>query len=118
MRSVLGLKLIAFSDTFNPDFSLPNELNRMNPGYKTSICLHTDTKSFFDIISKGSRSSERRTMIEIAAAKEASKEDEVSDIGLFLVLAIILRMDSLSKCRRLRSGAHFADKSCFLLYSG
>ena len=43
--------------------------------------LRTDSKSLFDVISKGSRASEKRMMLDIAAAREGFKEKTISDIG-------------------------------------
>ena len=47
------------------------------------VHMMTDSKCLFDVISKGSRTSEKRTMIDIAAARNAFKEEVISDIGLF-----------------------------------
>ena len=42
--------------------------------------LCTANKSLFDVISKGLRTSEKRLMIDIAAAREGFTKHEVSDI--------------------------------------
>ena len=41
----------------------------------------TDSKSLFDIISKGSRTSEKRIMIDIHASRAAYMAHEISNIG-------------------------------------
>lgn len=40
----------------------------------------TDSKSLFNFISKGSRTSKKRTMIDIPCAKEAFRKGNISDI--------------------------------------
>ena len=50
-------------------------------GRTVPVQLFTDNKSLFDVISKGSRTSEKRTMLDIAAAREGFKEKVISDIG-------------------------------------
>jgi len=44
--------------------------------------LLTDSKNLFDVISKGSKTFEKRTMIHIAAAREGFRDKVISDIGL------------------------------------
>ena len=41
----------------------------------------TDSKSLLDVISKGSRTSEKRMMLDIAAAREGFRDKVISDIG-------------------------------------
>jgi hypothetical protein len=41
----------------------------------------TDSKLLFDIIAKSSSNSEKRLMIDVAAARESCANDELSDIG-------------------------------------
>ena len=47
------------------------------------VQLLTNSKSLFDVISKGSRTSEKRTLLNIAAAREGFCDKVISDIGLF-----------------------------------
>ena len=48
-----------------------------------SVQLHqlTDSKSLFDIISKGSRTNEKRLMLDVYAARQVYKEQDISNIG-------------------------------------
>ena len=48
---------------------------------KIPVQLLTDSKSLFDVISKGTRTSEKRTMLDIAASREAFRDKVISDIG-------------------------------------
>ena len=41
----------------------------------------SDSKSLFDIISKGSRTSEKRVMVEIYATRQAHATKKISNIG-------------------------------------
>ena len=42
----------------------------------------TDSKCLFDIISKGSRTSEKRLMLDVAAARKGFEMKDISNIGL------------------------------------
>lgn len=73
-------EVIAFSDMFDVAVTLAEELRTI---YKRSVPLHllTDNKALFDIISKGSRTSEKRMMLDIAAAREGFRDRVILDIG-------------------------------------
>ena len=45
------------------------------------VNLFTDSKTLFDIISKGTRISEKRLMLDISCAREGFKNHEISNIG-------------------------------------
>ena len=61
-RSVLSAEVIAFADWFDDAFALKSQLEHAL-GRAVPIHLLTDSKSFFDIISKWSRTSEKRIML-------------------------------------------------------
>ena len=73
-------EVIAFSDLFDVAVTLAAELKSLllQP---VSVQLFTDSKSLFDVFSKGSRTSEKRMMLDIAAAREGFREKVISDIG-------------------------------------
>lgn len=50
-------------------------------GLPIPVQLLTDSKSLFDVISKGSRTSEKRMMLDIAAARDGFRDKIISDIG-------------------------------------
>lgn len=80
-RSVIGAELIAFSDMFDAAFSLAEELRTIHPKLGVPVKLYTDSKSLFDVISKGSKTAEKRLMLDIACAREGFRRHDISDIG-------------------------------------
>ena len=69
-RSVMAAEVIVFSYIFDCAYTLGNELSKMLD-CKVPTVLRMDCKSLFDVISKGSWTSEKRTMIDISAVREA-----------------------------------------------
>lgn len=73
-------EFIVFRDSFDVSTSLSDELyvilSRIVP-----VQLLTDSTSLFDAISKSSRSSQKRFMLDIAAAHEGLHDKAISDIG-------------------------------------
>ncbi len=51
-RSVMAVEVIAFSDAFDVGYTLATELSGLL-GRKVPLILLTDSKSLFDVISKG-----------------------------------------------------------------
>ena len=76
----MAREVIAFSDLFDIAATLASELGGRYGG-RIPVQLLTDSKSLFDVISKGSRTSEKRTMLDIAAAREGFWDKIISDIG-------------------------------------
>lgn len=73
-------ELIAFSDLFDVAATLSSELGGFYAG-KIPVMLLTDSKALFDVISKVLRTSEKRTMLDIAAERDGFCDMEISDIG-------------------------------------
>ena len=80
-RSSMAGEVIAFGDLIDVSTTLANELELVF-SRKIPVQLFTDSKSLFDVISRGSRTSEKRVMLDIAAAREGVKDRTISDIGL------------------------------------
>ena len=80
VRSAMAGEVIAFSDLFDRAATLAAEIGEIF-GRKIPVQLLTDSKSLFDVISKGSRTSEKRVMLDIAAAREGFRDKVISDIG-------------------------------------
>ena len=80
VRSAMAGEVIAFSDLFDRAATLAAEIGDIL-GRKIPVQLLTDSKSLFDVISKGSRTSEKRVMLDIAAAREGFRDKVISDIG-------------------------------------
>ncbi len=62
-------KVISFSGLFDVVSTLSAEM-ALIIGSKVPVQLLTDSKSLFDVISKGTRTTEKKTMLGIAAARE------------------------------------------------
>ena len=80
-RSVLEAELIAFSDLFDHAFNLSDEIRAIHPDAVIPVKLLTDNKSLFDVISKGSKTSEKRLMQDIACAREVFVKHGISNTG-------------------------------------
>ncbi len=63
----MAAEVIAFSNAFDVGYTLAAELSSLL-GKKVPLILLTDNKLLFDLISKGTRTSEKRMMLDIAAA--------------------------------------------------
>ena len=87
-------QVIAFSDLFDVAAILSAELEALL-STKVPVQLLADSKSLFDVISKGSRTSEKRMMLEIAAAREGFRDKVISDIGF--VRSSLNTADGLTK---------------------
>ena len=80
-RSAMAAEVIAFSDLFDSAYTLKRELSILL-NRTISLELFTDSKSLFDAISKGSRTSEKRLMLDVATARQGFRSGEISNIGL------------------------------------
>lgn len=74
-------ELIAFTDIFNFAHTLSMEFGLLLSCVRLVVCILTDPKFLFDIIHKGSRTSEKRIMIYMAIASEGYQLCQISDIG-------------------------------------
>ena len=79
-RSVLSAELIAFSDVFDTAYTLAEEIKTALSTQKVSICLFTDSKSLLDVISKGTRTAEKRVMLDISCPRQVFQRNEISDV--------------------------------------
>lgn len=70
---------IAFSDMLDVAVTLSSELKSI---LNREVPLHllTDNKGLFDVISTGSKTSEKSLMLDIAAAREGFRDKIISDI--------------------------------------
>lgn len=80
VRSAMAGEVIAFSDLFDVAAALASELGVLYDR-NIPVQLLTDSKSLFDVISKGSRTSGKRMMLDIAATREGFRNKVISDIG-------------------------------------
>ena len=79
-RYVLSPEFIAFTDLFDDAFSIRSQIEH---ALRRCLALHllTDSISLFDIISKGSRTREKRIMLDTYATRESYENQETSNIG-------------------------------------
>lgn len=76
----LSAEVIAFAYLFDDAFALRTQLEH---ALRRGVAMHllTDSKSLFDIISKGSRNSEKRIKLDLHATRQAYVSREISKIG-------------------------------------
>ena len=96
-RSVLADEDITIANLFDEAFSLKKTVEL---ALKRNVHLHllTDSKSLFDIISKGSRMNEKRLMLDIHAAREGYKAYDIISKGF--VRSEHKITDGLTKCMK------------------
>lgn len=71
-RSAISGEFFAFIDMIYISISLSEELEAF-VNQRVPLQMLTERKSLFTIVSKGSRESEKRTMLEVAPTKDAEK---------------------------------------------
>lgn len=72
-----------------------------------SVQLLKDSKSLFDVISKGSRTSEKRTMVYRSTAREGFNNGLISDIGF------VRRSDNVANGRKLHETNRTANRHIY-----
>ena len=72
--------VIAFSNLFDVTSTLAARMRDIY-GRRIPVQLFKDSMSLFDVISNRSRTSEMRTMLDIAAAREGFRDKVIFDIG-------------------------------------
>ena len=72
--------MIAFADPFDDALVIRKQV-KFVLSQSISVYILTDSKSMFEIISKGCRTSNKRTISDICAAKQACRAQEASNIG-------------------------------------
>ena len=93
-------EFIAFSDLFDVTAFLAAEFQAWT-GVKVPVQLLTNSKVLFDVISKRSRTSEKRMMLDIAAPRECFRDMFISEIGFVCSASNI--MEGLIKSMQQRS---------------
>lgn len=80
VRSPLAAEVHALAEAADTAIMTQHDL-RYLLGRKLRIRLLTDSKSLFDVLSKGSSMSEKRLMIDIKATKDAYDNDVINELG-------------------------------------
>ena len=99
-RSAMAGEVIAFRNLLDVAAVLAAELQALT-GVKVPVQLLTDNKSLFDVISNGSRTFEKRMMLDIAAAREGFRDKVISENGFVRSASNIA--DGLKKPKQQRS---------------
>ena len=94
-RSAMSGEVIAFSDLFDVAVTLAEEIGMML-ARKVPVQLLTDSKSLFDAVSKGSRTSEKRRCWTSLWHGKDSRAKQYRTLDLFVVPKILL-MDSQNR---------------------
>ena len=81
VRSSMDGETLAFSAGFDAGFILRHDIELMT-GMKIPIIMLTDSKSLFDVLTRAKYTTEKRLMVDIAAAREAYNDHVISNIAL------------------------------------
>lgn len=81
VRSVLAGEVYAFAEAFDEAFIIRYDLERIY-GKHIPLSLYTDSKQLFEVVTKASHPTEKRLMVDIAAAREAYNRHDISNVGL------------------------------------
>lgn len=81
VRSILAEEVCAFMDAFDVSFMISSDVSNLL-GMTITVFLFTDSKQLFDSVTKAKRTTEKRLMIDISAARESYKRYEIEAIGL------------------------------------
>ena len=83
--SVLAAEVIAFASLFDHAFTFRKQFEQ---ALYRALPMHlmTDSKSLFDIVGKGSRTSEKRLMLDISAAGKRKRPKKSPILALFVLL--------------------------------
>jgi len=83
VRSIMTGEMYSFTDAFDCAFMFKHDLETIYQ-QRIPITILTDSKQVFDVITKASRTSEKRFMIDVCVAREAYNRYEISNVGLVL----------------------------------
>ena len=81
VRSIMAGEVSAFSDAFDAAYILKHDLERVYDE-PLPLVMPTDSKQMFDVITRASHTTKKRLMIDVAAARDAYNEHEISNVGL------------------------------------
>ena len=81
VRSIMAGETFAFTDALDASLALRRDLSKVY-GCNIPLSMYTDSKQLFDVLTKSTYPTERRLMIDVAAARESYTRFEISNIGL------------------------------------
>lgn len=79
VRSVQGAE-VSFVDAFDEAYLLRAQLKELF-GREIPLRMLLDSRSLFDVLSRGTLTTERRLVIDLLAAREAYTKGDISDLG-------------------------------------
>jgi len=81
VHSIMAGEVYAFTAAFDEAFIIRYDLERLY-GRHIPINIFTDSKQLFDVVTKGSHPTEKRLMVDVAAARQAYARHDISNVGL------------------------------------
>jgi len=78
---IMAGEVYAFTAAFDEAFIIRYDLERLY-GRHIPINIFTDSKQLFDVVTKGSHPTEKRLMVDVAAARQAYTRHDISNVGL------------------------------------
>ena len=96
VHSIMAGEVYAFTAAFDEAFVIRYDLERLY-GRRIPLNMFTDSKQLFDVVTKASHPTEKRLLIDIAAARQAYNRQDMSNVGLIASDNNIA--DALSKVR-------------------
>lgn len=81
VRSIMAGEVYAFSAAFDEAFVIRYDLERLYSRH-IPLIMFTDSKQLFDVVTKASHPTEKRLMVDIAAARQAYNRQDISSVGL------------------------------------
>eukprot|EP00168_Porphyra_purpurea_P016741 TRINITY_DN552_c0_g1_i1.p1 TRINITY_DN552_c0_g1~~TRINITY_DN552_c0_g1_i1.p1 ORF type:complete len:862 (-),score=144.43 TRINITY_DN552_c0_g1_i1:471-2858(-) len=83
VQSIMAGEVYAFSAAFDEAYTLRYDLEQLY-GRPIPISVFTDSKQLFDVVTKASHPTEKRLLIDIAAARQSYNRGELANVGLVL----------------------------------
>ena len=81
VHSIMAEEVYAFTAAFDEAFIIRYDLERLY-GRHIPINIFTDSKQLFDVVTKGSHPTEKRLMVDVAAARQAYTRHDILNVGL------------------------------------
>ena len=81
VRSVMAGDVYFFGAAFDEAYMLRHDLEQLY-GCHIPLTILSDSKQLFDVVTRGSHPTEKRLLIDVAAAREACNRREISNVGL------------------------------------
>lgn len=69
----------AFADAFDAAYIVNHDLERIYRQHLPLIML-TDSKQMYDVVTRASQTTKKRLVVDVAAAREAYKRNEISHV--------------------------------------